>query len=99
MNKFLTIPFLFLTLAFVSSTYAQETIEITNDEVREITTRLQSYSQSELIERQLFLQNELQEMEEGDSSNGASQGRLKSSHIDGAFHNRTVININWSCFT
>ena len=60
MNKFLTIPFLFLTLAFVSSTYAQETIEITNDEVREISTRLQSYSQSELIERQLFLQNELQ---------------------------------------
>ena len=78
MNKFLTIPFLFLTLAFVSSTYAQETIEITNDEVREITTRLQSYSQSELIERQLFLQNELQEMEEGDSPNGTSQGSSRA---------------------
>ena len=79
MNKFLTIPFLFLTLAFVSSTYAQETIEITNDEVREITTRLQSYSQSELIQRQLFLQNELQEMEEGDSTDGASQGSSRAS--------------------
>ena len=69
----LILIFLSLALTFVPNSYAQSGVEITNDEVREITLRLQGYSQPELIERQLFLQNTLQEMDEEGTAEGTSQ--------------------------
>ena len=72
MKKFLSITFLALSLSFISI----DVMSITDEDIAEITKRLEGYSTDELVDRRDFLLAAL-DIEDTDDSEAESEKEMK----------------------